>query len=240
MTLPQFRGDPHDALSAARAADEEAARTGAIDGVFVFDHLWAIGQPDRPALSAWPLLGALAAVTRRVWLGPLVARVSLLPDAVLEHHIRTMVRAVGPDRFIAGLGTGDRLSKPENEAYGIPFPSLDERVDRLRDCAQRARRAGARVWIGGMHPKVAAVAAETGSAQNLWAVDEHAVTDTVRRGSVEITWGGVVADQPDTPAQTVRRIRDAGASWCVLAPAYTTTEDPARTIKALSEAITAT
>ena len=233
VTLPQFREDPGHALAAARAADA----IDTIDGVFVFDHLWAIGQPDRPALSAWPLLGALAEVTNRVVLGPLVARVSLLPDAMLEHHVRTMLRLVGPDRFIAGLGAGDKLSKPENDAYGIPFPSLDERVERLWDCAERAQRAGATVWIGGLHPKVAAVARDTGSARNVWGVEADTVRVAASTG--EVTWGGVVADRPEGPTETIRWVRDSGATWCVLAPPYSPNTDPTSTLKTIGEAIDA-
>ena len=233
VTLPQFRGDPEHALAAARAADA----THNIDGVFVFDHLWAIGQPGRPALSAWPLLGALAEVTNRVTLGPLVARVSLLPDAMLEHHVHTMLRLVGSERFIAGLGAGDKLSKPENEAYGIPFPSLDERVERLRDCAERAQRAGATVWIGGLHPKVAAIATDLGVARNVWGVEADTVRDAASTG--EVTWGGVVADRPEGPTNTLRWVRDAGATWCVLAPPYSPKTDPTTTIKTISEQIDA-
>ena len=44
LTLPQFGEDPEACIEVARQA--EAA---GLDGVFVFDHLWAIGRPDRPA-----------------------------------------------------------------------------------------------------------------------------------------------------------------------------------------------
>ena len=68
ITLPQFREDAETALATARQA--EAAR---LDGVFVFDHLWPIGRPDRPALHALELLGALAAETRSLTIGSMVA-----------------------------------------------------------------------------------------------------------------------------------------------------------------------
>ena len=42
-----------------------------------------MGQPDRPALSSGPLLGAVAASTSTISVGTLVARVGLLPDDVL-------------------------------------------------------------------------------------------------------------------------------------------------------------
>src|SRR3954468_15261089 len=101
ITLPQFRPTVEPSLDVARAAEA----TGLVDGVFVFDHVYAIGNPNRPARNAWPLLGALAGVTDRVVLGALVARVSLLPNAVLAHNVETLHRMLG-DRLIAGLGAG--------------------------------------------------------------------------------------------------------------------------------------
>ncbi|HEX4979344.1 MAG TPA: LLM class flavin-dependent oxidoreductase [Acidimicrobiales bacterium] len=234
VTLPQFRSDPGAALSAAVAAES----AGNIDGVFVFDHLWAIGQPDRPALSAWPLLGALAQRTERVVLGTLVARVGLLPDAVLGHHVATMLRVVGGDRFVAGLGAGDRLSKPENEAYGVAFPPVTERVRQLRACAHLCLSAGAEVWIGGRHHEIVDVASDLGVARNLWAVEPSEVGAVAATGA-EVTWGGIVADHAEGAEALLRSIRDAGASWCVLAPAFRPGEPPEQAIKTISAAVAA-
>ena len=47
VTLPQFREDAEPALAAARRAE-----TAGLDGVFVFDHLWPLHQPERPALHS--------------------------------------------------------------------------------------------------------------------------------------------------------------------------------------------
>ncbi len=115
ITLPQFRDDADAALAAARRAEALG-----IDGVFVFDHLWPMGQPGRPALSSGPLLGALAASTSTIHLGTLVARIGLLPDEVLL-DVLCGVDGLSGGRLIAGIGTGDQLSREENEAYGIPF-----------------------------------------------------------------------------------------------------------------------
>jgi alkanesulfonate monooxygenase SsuD/methylene tetrahydromethanopterin reductase-like flavin-dependent oxidoreductase (luciferase family) len=68
VTLPTFRDDTL-AIEAAR----EVERLG-LDGAFVFDHLWPAGAPERPALSCFPMLGAVAASTGRICFGPLVAR----------------------------------------------------------------------------------------------------------------------------------------------------------------------
>ena len=63
-TLPQFRNEAEAALETARAAEQAG-----LAGVFVFDHLWPLGQPERPALHSKALLGALAVETTRVMLG---------------------------------------------------------------------------------------------------------------------------------------------------------------------------
>jgi hypothetical protein len=55
VVLPTFRETPDDAL---RAADD--AVTAGVDGLFCYDHIWPMGQPDRPALAPFPVLGALA------------------------------------------------------------------------------------------------------------------------------------------------------------------------------------
>ena len=232
ITLPQFRGSPADAVVAARAADA----SDVIDGVFVFDHLWAIGQPDRPALSCWPLLGALAQRTERVVLGTLVARVSLLPDALLAHHVATMLNvAGGPHRFIAGLGAGDVLSKPENEAYGIPFPPAAERLDRLRDCAQRCKAEGATVWVGGLGARVREVARDEQVALNVWGVNAHRVATEAEQG--ETTWGGVLNDIREPADELLRGLASAGATWAVLAPNYKPNQPPQAAIKVIEEAV---
>ena len=61
-------------------------------------------------------------------------------------------------RLIAGIGTGDHLSRAENEAYGIPFEPADERRVRLASVAAAARDRGIPVWIGGGLPKTVALA----------------------------------------------------------------------------------
>src|SRR5271166_6254526 len=75
ITLPTFEQTSEAALATALAADHAG-----IDGIFAFDHLWPIGQKSRPALSMYPVLGAVAAVTSRIRIGSLVARIGLLPD----------------------------------------------------------------------------------------------------------------------------------------------------------------
>ncbi len=235
ITLPQFRQDADAAIAVAREADEVG-----IDGVFVFDHIWPLGSPDRPALHSLTLLGALTAETSRVSLGTLVARVGLLPDAVLVHAMVTLARMAGP-RLIAGLGTGDSANRKENLAYGVPFPPKDERVARLGRCLDLLRNEGITTWAGGNSPEVRAIARAHADGWNSWSTDVATFEAYASEPGVMCTWGGQVligADPADAAARLARHgqrpglihgsvaevgtrlraLHQAGASWVVCAP----------------------
>jgi alkanesulfonate monooxygenase SsuD/methylene tetrahydromethanopterin reductase-like flavin-dependent oxidoreductase (luciferase family) len=209
ITLPQFRENVDTALEVARHAEAVG-----LDGVFAFDHLWPIGRPDRPALHMLPFLGALTVETERLVLGSLVARIGLFPDAVLVNALQTLARMAGEHRFVAGLGVGDRLSRAENEAFGVPFAPAAERIESLVTCCRELRAAGVPVWVGGRSQAVQEVAVAEADALNLWQspVDEVAA----RRGTV-LTWAGQVRPEDDIPS-LLRGLRDAGATWAVCAP----------------------
>ena len=210
ITLPQFRDDADAALAAAGRAEALG-----IDGVFVFDHLWPMGQPGRPAISSGPLLGALAASTSTISLGTLVARIGLLPDEVL-FDVLCGVDAISGGRLVAGIGTGDRLSREENDAYGIPFEHADIRRQRLEAVAFAVVGAGIPVWIGGGRPEMVDLARATGAAVNVWQVGADRVIPLVAQG-VEVTWGGPVGDTVEEASAMLAAVAAAGATWAVCA-----------------------
>jgi len=210
ITLPQFRDEADTALEAARQAEELG-----IDGVFVFDHLWPMGQPGRPALSSGPLLGALAASTSTIHLGTLVARIGLVPDEVLI-DVLCGVDALSGGRLVAGIGTGDKLSAGENEAYGIPFEPAEIRRDRLLSVASVVAAAGIPTWIGGGRPEMVVRARAAGAAVNVWQVGVDEVGPLVDQG-IEVTWGGPVGDTLDEATATLADVAAAGATWAVCA-----------------------
>jgi alkanesulfonate monooxygenase SsuD/methylene tetrahydromethanopterin reductase-like flavin-dependent oxidoreductase (luciferase family) len=255
VTVPQFRHDAEAAVTTARRA--EAA---GIDGVFVFDHLWPLGQRMRPALHALALLGALAVETDALVLGPLVARVGLVPDAVLVHGLVSLHRMIG-DRLIAGLGTGDSLNREENEAYGVAFRPVAERLASLVGCCRALRGAGVTTWVGGRSKVVREAAAEA-DGWNGWGTDAATfATDVagVAPGRA-VTWGGqvligrtraeadaklrahgarpgLVAGTVDDLVDHLRALAAAGASWAVCAPLDIGT-DPAA-VEILADAVAA-
>jgi alkanesulfonate monooxygenase SsuD/methylene tetrahydromethanopterin reductase-like flavin-dependent oxidoreductase (luciferase family) len=210
ITLPQFADSADAALEAARAAESSG-----LDGVFCFDHLWPMGRPDRPALSAAPLLGALAASTSTLTIGTLVARVGLVPDEVLVAVLLGLADLSG-GRLIAGLGTGDRLSRAENEAYGVPFGPADERRGRMAAVATILAARGVPVWIGGGMAKTMEVADRVGVAVNVWGADADRVA-ALAAGGREVTWGGPVGTELSAVAARLGELARAGASWAVCA-----------------------
>ncbi len=208
VTLPTFRDDAACIPAAVRA--EELG----LDGVFVFDHLWPMGAPERPALSAFPVLGALAAATGRVCFGPLVARVGLVPDEVLVAALLSLEQ-MAPGRLIAGLGTGDSKSAAENLAFGIPFDPADQRRLALRRCATHLRSRGVPVWVGGGAPATAELAVDLGAALNLWEGQPAALAGLQTR--CEVTWAGSVAGGVPEITQWLEEVAGAGATWAVCA-----------------------
>ncbi|HXW39036.1 MAG TPA: LLM class flavin-dependent oxidoreductase, partial [Acidimicrobiales bacterium] len=144
VMVPTFRESPSEAIALAL----EAERLG-IDGVFVYDHLWPMGRPDRPALAPFPVLGAIAARTTTLHLGALVARVGVVPDELLVAEFMALAR-LAPGRVIAALGTGDHLSFNENRAYGLTIGPASVRRESVRSCASSLHAAGLEVWIGGL------------------------------------------------------------------------------------------
>jgi probable F420-dependent oxidoreductase len=104
-----------------------AAEQSGFDSIWLGDHLLYRGDdtPERAPWEVWTLLGALAAATERVTLGPLVACLGFHPPAVLAKMAAT-IDEVSSGRFVLGVGAG--WNRTEFDAFGIPF---DRRVDRF-------------------------------------------------------------------------------------------------------------
>lgn len=168
------------------------AEQAGFDSLWVGDHL-LFRDPDLPPRGpweAWSVLAALAAVTERVNLGPLVASVSFHNPAMLAKKAAT-VDEISGGRLILGLGAG--WNEPEYRAFGFPF---DHRVDRFeeafaiirgllrdgkvdfegryhqaRDCVlvpRPARKGGPPIMVGSTGPRMLRLAARYADAWNAW------------------------------------------------------------------------
>ncbi|HEY4333555.1 MAG TPA: LLM class flavin-dependent oxidoreductase, partial [Ilumatobacteraceae bacterium] len=106
-----------------------AAESAGLDSIWVGDHLLfdLPGDVRRGPHEAWTSLAALAAVTSRVELGPLVAATSFHAPAMLAKQAAT-VDAISGGRLIVGLGAG--WNEREYRAFGFEY---DRRVARFAE-----------------------------------------------------------------------------------------------------------
>ena len=129
-------------LAMARAAEDSG-----FDSIWLGDHLLYRGEDEeeRGPWEAWTLLGALAAVTDRVDIGPLVACTAFHPPGLIAKMSATMAEIAG-GRFVLGLGAG--WNGEEFRAFGLPF---DHRVSRFEESFTviRGLLSGERVTLHG-------------------------------------------------------------------------------------------
>jgi alkanesulfonate monooxygenase SsuD/methylene tetrahydromethanopterin reductase-like flavin-dependent oxidoreductase (luciferase family) len=224
LTLPSFQSDPERVLAVARAAEDAG-----IDGVFAFDHLFrqrgdAATTERRPALELLTMTAAVAATTRHIMVGTLVARATLRPAAMLRAAFDTLDR-IAPGRIIAGLGGGDDESLAEDTAFGVlagdPPPGGrgdatvavgHHRLRRLEASVAALEKRPYPVWVAGVSPAAVRLAAARATGWNRWSGGPASFGTAVERVRAEVadagrdpaaftcTWGGL-AILGRTPAE---------------------------------------
>jgi len=192
----------------ARWADMRAAALAAedagFDGLWTWDHLrdpdndGGLGVPE-----AWTVLTALAGVTRRVSLGPLVLNVANRPPGVLANMAATLQTVCG-GRLLLGLGAGGNRRTP----YAVEQAAIGQSVERDAVRAQRVVDAIAlirRLWsgesgflrpeppppiiVGGFGPRMAAIAGRHADGFNTQAFHPQ-LAQLVQRARDEHTASG--------------------------------------------------
>jgi len=184
-----------------RIADEAG-----FDGLWGFDHLVSLGaDPTRIVFEGWAMLAAMAEATKRVRIGLMVA------GNLYRHPAQHAKLAATIDHLSGGrleFGIGAAWNEPEFRMFGLPFPSVADRIRMLNEaCAvtkllwteERATYAGKfyrlegaiavpkpvqrphpPIWIGGSGPKrTLRVVARHADVWNSNA-DEHATLDLVK------------------------------------------------------------
>jgi alkanesulfonate monooxygenase SsuD/methylene tetrahydromethanopterin reductase-like flavin-dependent oxidoreductase (luciferase family) len=99
------------------------------DSIWLGDHLMYRhpGKPTVGPYEAWTTLSALATITNRVQLGPLVASLGFHNPAMMAKMAAT-IDQISNGRFVFGIGSG--WNEVEYRGYGFPF---DHRVDRFAE-----------------------------------------------------------------------------------------------------------
>jgi alkanesulfonate monooxygenase SsuD/methylene tetrahydromethanopterin reductase-like flavin-dependent oxidoreductase (luciferase family) len=129
------------------AAIARAAEESGFESIWVGDHLLyrGGGRPERGPWDAWTQLAALAVLTSRVRIGPLVAATPFHPPGAIARMAASIDEMSG-GRFVLGLGAG--WNEPEFRAFGFPF---DKTVSRFAESFEIVRRllAGEHVTFEG-------------------------------------------------------------------------------------------
>jgi F420-dependent oxidoreductase-like protein len=113
------------------AAAARAAEDAGFDAISVPDHVHQNrvgGGPASPMFEAYTVLGALALATTSARLFSLVSPVTMRAPGLLAKAVTTL-DVISGGRAVLGVGAGWDVD--EHEAYGIEFPGLGERFDRL-------------------------------------------------------------------------------------------------------------
>lgn len=119
----------------ATVAQARLAEDLGFDGIWYADHFMpnAVEPAAGPIHEAPTMLGALAAATSRVRLGPLVYGNTYRNPAVMLKSAVT-IDHISNGRFVLGLGAG--WQENEHRAYGIDFNSFRWRFDRLEEACR--------------------------------------------------------------------------------------------------------
>jgi alkanesulfonate monooxygenase SsuD/methylene tetrahydromethanopterin reductase-like flavin-dependent oxidoreductase (luciferase family) len=152
----------------------EAAEDLGYESLCRSDHLTGLaGQSARPALDTWTSITALATRTRRIRFGPMVSPLTFYQPAILAKMAHA-VDLLSGGRLDLGIGAG--WNEYEHRMFGVPFPGLKERLDRL-ECGARLIRAldeGRPVSL----------------AQPYWPLDKAEAYPRPTRGRLRLVIGG--------------------------------------------------
>lgn len=171
----------------------QTAEAIGLDSIWVGDHLmyrYGTGAPPRGPYEAFTTLAALAAVTNRVELGPLVASTGFSNPAMIAKRAAT-IDQISSGRFILGLGSG--WHEPEYKGFGFPY---DRRVARFAESYEiitsmletgeidfhgeffdleggllfpkPVREGGVPIMIGSNGPKMLSIALDEATYWNSW------------------------------------------------------------------------
>jgi len=126
FTEPQQGASYDDLVAVAQRAESLG-----FDAFFRSDHYLTMGGDGLPGpTDAWVTLAGIARETSRIRLGTLLTAATFRLPGPLAIAVAE-VDAMSGGRVELGLGAG--WYDAEHTAYGIPFPSLNERFERLEE-----------------------------------------------------------------------------------------------------------
>lgn len=135
--VPMIEGQEGSSYAELLRVARTAERLG-YGGFFRSDHWLPISGPRTlGATDAWATLAGLARDTARIRLGTLVSPMTFRHPSELAKQAATVDEMSG-GRVEVGFGAG--WYEAEHAAYGLPFPPLKERFDRLEESLEICTR----------------------------------------------------------------------------------------------------
>jgi F420-dependent oxidoreductase-like protein len=116
------------------------AETLGFDSFWVMDHFHQIpivGKPEEPMLESWTTVSVLAGITSKIKLGTMMTGIIYRHPSILA-KIAATLDVLSKGRLFMGIGAA--WNEEESLAYGIPFPSIKERLSRLEEVIQIVRK----------------------------------------------------------------------------------------------------
>ncbi|HLG11372.1 MAG TPA: LLM class flavin-dependent oxidoreductase, partial [Dehalococcoidia bacterium] len=106
-------------------------------GIWIGDHFMPnLADTSGRWQEAWTVLAALAALTTRVRLGTLVTGNTYRNPCILAKQV-AQVDVISGGRVTLGIGAG--WQENEHVAYGLPYFTVPERLQRLEESVQILR-----------------------------------------------------------------------------------------------------
>ena len=125
--------DPVEAYEAMTRVAQEAEAQG-FSSVWLYDHFHTVPTPRQEiTFECWTSCAALARDTQRMRIGQMVTCNSYRNPALLAKMAST-VDVLSHGRLVLGIGAG--WYEHEYLAYGYPYPSTRERLQRLDEAVQ--------------------------------------------------------------------------------------------------------
>jgi alkanesulfonate monooxygenase SsuD/methylene tetrahydromethanopterin reductase-like flavin-dependent oxidoreductase (luciferase family) len=182
MLLDPFAASWHQVKTAVLAAEQ-----GGCDGVWVWDHLSGAVHDQPHVLESWTLLSAVASITERIAIGPLVLNIANRDPGVLAQMAATL-QDVSGGRLLLGLGAGTgSATRYAQEQFMMGRPvspdpirrqMLCEYIAKIRQCWRGeggllAPSPKPPIIVGALGPKMARLAGEHGDGVNFFADAEQ-------------------------------------------------------------------